>query len=160
MNSTGSLCTDCDLDPILLCNELGADTPVFPPVQSQTVLSSGRTGISVKEAVQIARDNNFMGLICSSPLLVSLLYSSSFRSQEMPGQEINRGILQELAPGLIESIKNAGLVLITDISEAARGTPVPSSLGLARPARESVPKGVDGYLKGNGVLRFNESIDM
>jgi hypothetical protein len=57
--------TDVDIDPVLLCNELGADSN-----GSHTVESSGRTQISVKDAVQIARDNNFMGLICSSRLLV------------------------------------------------------------------------------------------
>lgn len=59
------------LDPVLLCNELGADASLSSSNQSQTVQSSGRTTISVKEAVQIAKDNNFMGLICSSRLLVS-----------------------------------------------------------------------------------------
>lgn len=63
------LLTGLIVDPVLLCNELGADEPF--PSSSQTIESSGRTKISVKEAVQIARDNNFMGLICSSRLLVS-----------------------------------------------------------------------------------------
>ncbi|KAF2266700.1 hypothetical protein CC78DRAFT_458686 [Lojkania enalia] len=116
--------------PVLLCNELGADTSFTSPDQSQMIQSSGRTTISVKEAVQIARDNNFMGLICSSRLL-------------------------DLAPALIESIKTAGLVLITDISDSEQ-----RGIGVARPSGEVVPNGVDGYLKGNGVLRFNESIDM
>lgn len=57
-------------DPILLCNELGADSSLSPSGSTHVVQSSGRTTISVKEAVQIARDNNFMGLICSSRLLV------------------------------------------------------------------------------------------
>lgn len=35
------------------------------------VYSSGRTTTSVKEAVRIAQSNNFMGLMCSSRLLVS-----------------------------------------------------------------------------------------
>jgi CDK inhibitor PHO81 len=59
------------LDPVFLCNELGADAAFASSTPSHTVQSSGRTRISVKEAVQIARDNNFMGLICSSKLLVS-----------------------------------------------------------------------------------------
>jgi CDK inhibitor PHO81 len=62
--------THC-IDPVLLCNELGADTTQSPSGSTHVVRSSGRTTISVKEAVQIARDNNFMGLICSSRLLVS-----------------------------------------------------------------------------------------
>ncbi|KAF2142472.1 uncharacterized protein K452DRAFT_270140 [Aplosporella prunicola CBS 121167] len=76
--------------PVLLGNELGAD-PAVAAADPQNVQSSGRTTISVKEAVQVAQNNNFMGLICSSRLL-------------------------ELAPALIESIKTAGLVLIADLS--------------------------------------------
>lgn len=58
----------------MLCNELGAGSVENG---SHAVESSGRTQISVKDAVQIARDNNFMGLICSSRLLVrTCLYSS------------------------------------------------------------------------------------
>jgi CDK inhibitor PHO81 len=88
------------------------------------VLSSGRTMLSVKEAVQLAQNNNFMGLICSSRLL-------------------------DLAPPLIESIKTAGLVLISDVS------------GLKPPfGPRGVPDGVDGTVKGNGVLHFNDSVDM
>ena len=34
----------------------------------------GRTTFSIKEAVQVARNNNLMGLICSSKLLVSHLH--------------------------------------------------------------------------------------
>ena len=58
-----------------------------------------------------------------------------------------------MVPSLIESIKVAGLVLITDTSEEQ----APSSGG-ARAYR--VPEGVDGMLHSNGVLRFNEMIDM
>ncbi|KAF2872475.1 hypothetical protein BDV95DRAFT_491620 [Massariosphaeria phaeospora] len=108
--------------PVLLCNELDADSLV---ASHQAVQSSGRTTISVKEAVQIARDNNFMGLICSSRLL-------------------------DLAPALIESIKTAGLVLVTDVSDAENGTNTQGSLGVARPRGDSVPNGVDGVLRGNG----------
>lgn len=56
------------VDPVLLCNELGASAVI--PSDSHRVQSSGRTTISVKEAVNIATNNNFMGLICSSRLLV------------------------------------------------------------------------------------------
>jgi CDK inhibitor PHO81 len=31
---------------------------------------------------------------------------------------------------------------------------------VARPIGDFIPNGVDGVLKGNGVLRFNESIDV
>ncbi|EMD60039.1 hypothetical protein COCSADRAFT_40477 [Bipolaris sorokiniana ND90Pr] len=122
--------------PVLLCNELGADSSRSPSGSTHIVLSSGRTRISVKEAVQIARDNNFMGLICSSRLL-------------------------SLAPALIESIKTAGLVLVTDIRDSpTENVAQPGSLHVANPRRQTTPEGVDGYLKGNGVLCFNETIDM
>lgn len=121
--------------PVLLCNELGADTTLSPTSRSQAIQSSGRTTKSVKEAVQIARDNNFMGLICSSRLL-------------------------DLAPALIESIKTAGLVLVTDVSDADARVTGGANLGIARPSRDAIPNGVDGFLKANGILRFNESIDM
>lgn len=58
-----------------------------------------------------------------------------------------------MVPSLIESIKVAGLVLVTDTSEDN-----PSSGSAVRSYR--MPEGVDGMLKGNGVLRFNEMIDM
>ena len=38
----------------------------------------GRPNISVKEAVRIAGNNNFMGLICSSQLLVRCVWSDLF----------------------------------------------------------------------------------
>jgi len=49
-------------------------------------------------------------------------------------------------------------VLITDISNSDAAND--SSLRVAGPRGDSVPDGVDGFLKGNGILRFNESIDM
>ena len=58
-----------------------------------------------------------------------------------------------MVPSLIEAVKVAGLVLVTDTSE--RHTPPDFA---ARSYR--MPEGVDGVLKGNGILRFNEMIDM
>jgi CDK inhibitor PHO81 len=122
--------------PVFLCNELGADSAQSSSGRTHTIQSSGRTTISVKEAVQIARDNNFMGLICSSRLL-------------------------DLAPALIESIKTAGLVLVSDITDsvADNGTGA-AGLQVAQPRRQTTPDGVDGFLRGNGVLCFNETVDM
>ncbi|KAI8965009.1 SPX domain-containing protein [Daldinia sp. FL1419] len=62
--------------------------------------------------------------------------------------------LLNMVPALVDAIKSHGLALVVDKS--------------ADQATEShmhadafpVPKGVDGLLKGNGVLRFNESIDV
>ncbi len=90
------------------------------------VASAGRIDMSIKESVRIAQSNNFMGLVCSSRLL-------------------------SLVPALIKSIKEAGLVLISDYShDAMRGRPV-SVLDL--------PGGVDGLLMDNAVLRFKETIE-
>ena len=60
--------------------------------------------------------------------------------------------LQNLVPALIDAIKTAGLVLVSDTSD---DTPTPAPRSSFR-----MPEGVDGILKGNGVLRFNETIDM
>lgn len=89
------------------------------------VPNCGRTSISIKESVRIAQSNNFMGLICTSRLL-------------------------DLVPALVKSVKEAGLVLISDYSYDASG---------ARPGVLTIPKGVDGLLVDNAVLRFKEAID-
>lgn len=60
-----------------------------------------------------------------------------------------------MIPALVESIKAQGLVLVTDKSSEPE---VQTSI-LADPFPR-LPEGIDGVLKGNGVLRFNESIDM
>ena len=60
-----------------------------------------------------------------------------------------------MVPALIESIKVAGLVLVTNTS----GDSTLSEQDFA--ARSfRMPEGIDGVLRGNGVLRFNETIDM
>ncbi len=85
---------------------------------------------------------------------------------------------QNLVPALIESIKVAGLVLVIDTSEekspssssrvttttttaTAPGSVAPASAA-AQPSQSlyRMPDGVDGILKGNGVLRFHDTIDM
>lgn len=101
--------------------------------------------MSVKEAVRIAQSNNFMGLVCSSRLLVSyhLAPSNSFQRTDDH---------QNMVPSLIESIKVAGLVLVTDTSE--------EHISSSAERAYRMPEGVDGMFRGNGVLRFNEMIDM
>lgn len=81
--------------------------------------------MSIKEAVRIAQSNNFMGLICTSRLL-------------------------ELVPALVDSVKEAGLVLISDYSHDV-ANPSASVLDL--------PKGVDGMVTDNAVMRFKEAVD-
>ena len=58
-----------------------------------------------------------------------------------------------MVPTLIESIKVAGLVLVTDMSTGVAASS-------AREREYKMPEGVDGVMKANGVLRFNETIDM
>lgn len=61
-----------------------------------------------------------------------------------------------MVPALIESIKVAGLVLVADSSQK----PTASSQRNAAACPYRMPEGVDGNLKRNGILRFNESVDM
>lgn len=96
------------------------------------IASCGRTDMSIKEAVRIAQSNNFMGLICTSRLL-------------------------DLVPALIDSIKEAGLVLISDFSRDAAAV-VDGSDG-ARPSVLGLQKGVDGLVTDNAVMRFKEAVD-
>ncbi|RDL39039.1 SPX-domain-containing protein [Venustampulla echinocandica] len=113
--------------PVFLCNDLGSDSQRSGT--SVAVTTSGRRTTSIKEAVRIAQDNNFMGLICVSRLL-------------------------DMVPALVEAIKAQGLVLVTD------ETGEPPERGNHNDPFPSLPDGIDGVLKANGVLRFNESIDM
>ena len=77
--------------------------------------------------MRIAQSNNFMGLVCTSRLL-------------------------DLIPALVNSVKEAGLVLISDFSgdEAAQRQ---------RPSLWDLQKGVDGLLMENAVLRFKVVVD-
>lgn len=59
-----------------------------------------------------------------------------------------------MVPALIDAIKSEGLALVID-----RSTEPEPRETLADPFPK-LPKGVDGLLKGNGVLRFNETIDV
>lgn len=114
--------------PVLLCNELGVapTTNDRAATDSNIVTSCGRTDMSIKESVRIAQSNNFMGLMCTSRLL-------------------------DLVPALVSSVKEAGLVLISDYSHDRTRTRPPTVL--------SIPKGVDGLLLNNAVLRFKDQID-
>ncbi|MCJ1475334.1 phosphate system positive regulatory protein pho81 [Lambiella insularis] len=116
--------------PVLLCNDLGAKQDTSRS-SSTVVESSGRGSMSVKEAVHIAQSNNFMGLVCSSRLL-------------------------NMVPALIDFIKVAGLVLVTTEADEVAS----SEQSASSPRSERVPEGVNGVLQGNGILRFNETIDM
>jgi len=60
-----------------------------------------------------------------------------------------------MVPALVEAIKSHGLALVVDRS----GEKQPEFDPLADPFPR-VPQGVDGLFKSNGVLRFDESIDV
>ncbi|KAJ5081433.1 hypothetical protein NUU61_009697 [Penicillium alfredii] len=127
--------------PVLLCNDLGQIRDLARNVDSLPhVNSSGRASMSIKESARIAQSNNFMGLICRSSLL-------------------------NVVPALVETIKELGLVLVADTSDES-GQPNP---GDALPAADSMgvadwayrmPDGVNGVMRANGILRFNDMIDM
>ena len=57
-----------------------------------------------------------------------------------------------MVPTLTDSIKVAGLVLISDSSEDDQ---IGSSL-----SGDSIPDGSNGFLRRNGILTFKESIDL
>ncbi|KAL1838337.1 hypothetical protein VTJ49DRAFT_2798 [Mycothermus thermophilus] len=59
----------------------------------------------------------------------------------------------DTVPALVDAIKSHGLALVVDRSGTAT-----THADTAAPTK--LPKGVDGVLQGNGVLRFNESIDV
>lgn len=121
--------------PILLCNDLGQSHDSITshpntrtaPINSSIALTHTA---SIKESARLAQNNNFMGLTCSAKIL-------------------------QMVPSLIETIKQAGLVLVSDASDDE--TPA----NLDPTTRWSItPEGVNGIMKSNGILRFNESIDM
>ena len=60
-----------------------------------------------------------------------------------------------MVPALIDAIKSQGLALVIDKSAEK-----PPEIGPLSDPYPRMPKGVDGLLKGNGVLRFSDSIEM
>ncbi len=62
-----------------------------------------------------------------------------------------------MVPALVESIKVAGLVLVTDTFGKQRNEDVPKNSALPF---EGLADGIDGVLRGNGVLKFVETIDL
>ena len=60
-----------------------------------------------------------------------------------------------MVPALVDAIKSNGLALVVDKSAEKPVNPQPFADPFPR-----MPKGVDGMLKNNGVLRFNETIEM
>ncbi|EEP80809.1 conserved hypothetical protein [Uncinocarpus reesii 1704] len=121
--------------PVVLCNDLGQIRDLTKDATSQPpIRCSGRASMSIKEAARIAQTNNLMGLMCRSSLL-------------------------NVMPALVESIKEQGLVLVADTSDEAgertrSGTPINTEWAYR------MPTGVNGVMRGTGVLRFNDTVDM
>ncbi|KAL8691339.1 MAG: hypothetical protein Q9218_003407 [Villophora microphyllina] len=122
-----------------ICTALNWKQPNYPVLlcndlgtvrDASSNASSGHNSLSVKEAVRIAQSNNFMGLVCSARLL-------------------------SLVPALIEAIKVAGLVLVADTSDAGEEI---GDNGYRKGLGQH--EGVDGVLRADGMLRFEEMIDM
>jgi CDK inhibitor PHO81 len=61
-----------------------------------------------------------------------------------------------MVPALVDAIKSHGLALVVDKSGPSKAPEVSNPLD----PFPRLPKGIDGVLKGNGVLRFNETIDV
>lgn len=60
---------------------------------------------------------------------------------------------QDLVPALVEAVKAAGLVLVSDVTHDQMNAAAYMSM-------PSGPDEADGMLEDNSVLRFSESIDM
>lgn len=71
-----------------------------------------------------------------------------------------------MMPALIESIKELGLVLVADTSDDTEETakfsnfPPLDNSGIPSEWSYRMPEGVNGVMRGSGVLRFNDTIDM
>ena len=118
--------------PVLLCNDLGGSK--YHNEVMHTTASDVPLVVptsSIKESARLAQSNNFMGLMCSSRIL-------------------------QRVPALVETIRGLGLVVVSDISDQIADTDVRAGLEGWTP----MPGGVNGVMKMNGILRFNESIDM
>lgn len=73
---------------------------------------------------------------------------------------------QNVMPALVATIKELGLVLVADTSDETEqlnrsgALAAAGAMGVAAEWAYRMPDGVNGVMKGNGVLRFNDTIDM
>lgn len=117
--------------PVLLCNDLGRLQSSLQSSTSVLRLDPVR-GTSLKETARLSQMNNFMGLTCSTRIL-------------------------QMVPALTETIKQAGLVLVSDASAEDNTAPNPGGEDTGFAMK---PDGVSGVMKATGILRFNETVDM
>ena len=74
--------------------------------------------------------------------------------------------MQNVVPALVETIKERGLVLVADTSDEVGQTDrtdalaAASAMGVNAEWAYRMPDGVNGVMRANGVLRFNDTIDM
>lgn len=123
--------------PVLLCNDIGG-SKYHNEVMNITSSSVPPVvpSSSIKESARLAQSNNFMGMMCSSRIL-------------------------QRVPALVETIKQAGLVMVSDISDQnGSDSQTGATGGAGTDGYVAMPDGVNGVMKMNGILRFNESIDM
>ncbi|KAK4170608.1 hypothetical protein QBC36DRAFT_201065, partial [Triangularia setosa] len=68
----------------------------------------------------------------------------------------------DMVPALVDAIKSHGLALVVDKSTAdTNSSNIPPSADIfSVDPFPRLPKGVDGVLKRDGILKFNESIDV
>ncbi|RMZ84144.1 hypothetical protein DV738_g530, partial [Chaetothyriales sp. CBS 135597] len=134
-SSNSNICTSMNWKqpnfPVLLCNNLGGADTVHHPAGSPRQQS-----MSLKESARLAQTNSFMGLTCSSRIL-------------------------KMVPALIHIIKQAGLVLVSDTTGSEGQATQGELRDTARLHNFTMePEGVNGIMKSNGILRFNDSIDI
>jgi CDK inhibitor PHO81 len=110
--------------PVLLCNNLGRANG-FDSSHSTFDISAAP---SIKESARLAQSNNLMGLICHVRIL-------------------------EMVPALVETIQEAGLILVSDTSDLAERQ-------AGNDYRSILPNRANGVMMADGVLRFNETIEM
>jgi len=131
-------------DPVLYCNELGIATAptgasnVNPTIPPPPIGPSSSISAMVSNCGRTSISIKESVRIAQSNNFMGLVCSSR---------------LLDLVPALVSSVKEAGLVLIADYSGDDR------TLGSAPPTLVSIPKGVDGMLVENAVLRFKDAID-
>merc|ERR1712098_53430 len=115
--------------PVLLCNGLGSQpssgqggvAAAAAGEDASLATAANRNAFSIKESVRLAQSNNFMGVMCSARIL-------------------------KMVPALVETIKHAGLVLVSDSSAAEQQAETTASASANAPGWAVMPEGVNGLM--------------
>jgi CDK inhibitor PHO81 len=133
-----------------ICTALNWKQPNFPIMLCNNLDGLGSLihtstfgrGTSIKESARLSQMNNFMGMTCSSKIL-------------------------NMVPALSDTIKQAGLVVVSDAStedeatsQQSIQTQPPGYAAVAGGGFVVMPDGVNGVMKSNGILRFSETVDV